>query len=60
MRTLDAKRVLDRQWALRSVYSAQALRDDLKGFLDRRDAITVVEVGEERASRRAEADLARV
>jgi hypothetical protein len=60
MRTLDATQVLDRQWALRRVHTAQELRDDLKGFLDRGDAITVVQVGEERASRRAKADLAGV
>lgn len=60
MRTLDATQILQAQWAVRSVNSAEQLRDDLKGFLDRGDAITVVEVGEERASRRAKADLARV
>jgi hypothetical protein len=32
----------------------------LKQFLDERDRITVTEVGQERASRRAKADLSRL
>ncbi len=60
MRTLDATEILNDQWALRSTQSAQQLKDVLKDMLDRRDRITVVEVGEERASRLAKADLTRV
>jgi len=49
--------VLDLQWALRAKESAAQLKEHLRGFVDPGDGITVVEVGEERASRRALADL---
>jgi hypothetical protein len=57
LRTLQAQQVLDRQWALRAKESADQLKEHLRGFVDPGDGITVVEVGEERASRRAMADL---
>ena len=49
--------MLDLQWALRAKESAAQLKEHLRGFVDPGDGITVVEVGEERASRRALADL---
>ncbi|MBI1896979.1 MAG: hypothetical protein HYZ57_07945 [Acidobacteria bacterium] len=58
LRTLGAVQVLDDQWAMRSKESAAHLRDELRSFLDDRDGIVVVEVGEERASRRARRNLA--
>lgn len=57
LRTLEATEVLGHQWALRTRYSALELKDILRQFLDERDRITVAEVGEERASRRACVDL---
>jgi hypothetical protein len=51
------KQVLDRQWVLRAKESAAQLTEHLRGFVNAGDGITVVEVGEERASRRALADL---
>ena len=53
MRTLQAQQVLDRQWALRAKESADQLKEHLRGFVDQGDGIMVVEVGEERSSRRA-------
>jgi len=47
MRTLQAQRVLDPK------DTAAQLKEHLRGFVDPADGITVVEVGEERASRRA-------
>lgn len=41
----------------RSKDTAAQLKEHLRGFLDPVDGITVVEVGEERASRRALADI---
>lgn len=60
LRTLDATEVLASQWALRSAHTARELKDILKQYLDDRDRITVTEVGEERASRRAKSDLSRL
>lgn len=60
LRTMEATEVLAHQWALRTRYSAGELKEMLRQFLDERDRITVAEVGEERASRRAKADLKRL
>jgi hypothetical protein len=60
LRALEARQVLDRQWAVRSTHTAAQLKDILRRFLGDRDRIVVAEVGEERASRRALADLARM
>jgi hypothetical protein len=51
LRELRAEQILARQWAVRTTFTAAQLRDRFKRFLDA-DRITVVEVGEERASRR--------
>lgn len=56
--SLEARQVLNQQWAVRSTYTATELKDLLRGFLGDRDRIVVTEVGEERASRRAMVDLA--
>jgi hypothetical protein len=56
-RTLGARQVLDRQWALRSTYSAGELKDLLRQLVDDRDRIVVAEVGAEWASRRALSNL---
>jgi hypothetical protein len=53
LRSLEAKQILERQWALRSTYTAAQLKDILREFLDDKDRIVVVEVGQEWASRRA-------
>ena len=58
LRTLEARQLLDRQWALRSTYTAAELKELIRQFLHERDRITVTEVGTERASRRALANLA--
>jgi hypothetical protein len=60
LRTLGASQTLESQWALRSNYTAAELKDIVGGFLDRHDGVTVTEVGEERASRRAKSDLTRL
>ena len=60
LRTLEATEVLGQQWALRSRFSAMELKEQLRQYLDERDRITVAEVGEEKASRRAKADLAKL
>lgn len=57
LRTLEARQVLDCQWAVRTAYTAAQLRNVLRDFLGDRDRIVVTEVGEERASRRAMLDL---
>ena len=57
LRSLQAKQVLGSQWALRARESADQLKEHLRGFLNPQDRLTVVEVGEERASRRAMADI---
>lgn len=59
LRSLEARQVLDQQWAVRSTYTAGQLKDLLRQFLGDRDRIVVTEVGEERASRRAVALLPR-
>ena len=58
LRALDARQLLDRQWALRTTYTATELRNLLRGFLGDRDRIVVTEVGAEWSSRRALANLA--
>ena len=58
LQTLGAKQVLDRQWALRSTYTASELRNLFKSYLDDQDRIVVSEVGAEWASRRAISNLA--
>ena len=58
LRTLGAIQVLDNQWALRTTHTAAQLKAILREFLDDRDRIVVAEVGGERASRRAFANLA--
>lgn len=58
LRTFEARQVLANQWALHSTYTAAELKDILRRFLDERDRIVVAEVGAERASRRALANLA--
>jgi len=60
LRTLEAHPVLSQQWAARSTHSAAQVRDILRQFLGDQDRIVVAEVGEERTSRRALVDLARV
>jgi hypothetical protein len=60
LRTLEATEILAHQWALRSRFSALELKEQLRQYLDSSDRITVAEVGEEKASRRARADLAKL
>jgi hypothetical protein len=60
LRTLEAKQVLDNQWALRSTYTAAELKDLLRQFMDDRDRIVITEVGAEWASRRALVDMGRL
>lgn len=60
LRVLNATQVLANQWALRSHHTAAELKELLRGFLDDKDRILVAEVGEERASRRAMADPAKL
>ena len=60
LRTLDAKQVLDNQWALRSTYSASELKEILRQLIDDRDRIVVAEVGAECASRRALVNMAKL
>ena len=57
MRTFEASQVLANQWALRSTHSAAELKDILRQLLHEGDRIVVAEVGAERASRRALANL---
>jgi len=60
LRTLDAKPVLDNQWALRSTYTASELKELLRRFIGDRDRIVVAEVGAEWASRRALVDMGKL
>ena len=60
LRTLDAKQVLDNQWALRSTYSASELKEIFRQLIDDRDRIVVAEVGAECASRRALVNMAKL
>ena len=53
LRALGATAVMDRQWALRSTFTAIELKDILKEYLDGGDRLVVAEVGTEWASRRA-------
>jgi UDP-N-acetylmuramyl tripeptide synthase len=57
LRTLGARQLLERQWAVRTTYSAVELKRILKDFIDERDRVVVTEVGSEWASRRALANL---
>ena len=57
LRTFEANQVLANQWALRSTHTAAQLKDILRQFLHEGDRIVVTEVGAERASRRALANL---
>lgn len=56
LRQLNAEQILRNQWAVRTTFSAEQLRNRFKRFLSDSDRLTVVEVGEERASRRALTD----
>ena len=60
LRTLEAKQVLDNQWALRTTYSALELKDILRHLMDDRDRIVIAEVGAEWASRRALVNMAKL
>lgn len=60
LRTLGATEVMSSQWAVRTAHTAADIKEMLRGFLAENDRITVAEVGEERASRRAKADLTRL
>ena len=57
LRTLEARQVLPRQWALRTTYTAAELKELFRGFIGDADRVVVTEVGAERASRRALVDL---
>jgi hypothetical protein len=57
LRSLEARQVLNQQWAIRSTYTAAELKEMFRQYLGDRDRIVVNEVGEERASRRALVDL---
>ncbi len=57
LRTLGGRQLLDRQWALRTTYSAAELKEILRQFVDENDRIVVTEVGSEWSSRRALANL---
>lgn len=57
LRALDARQILETQWALRSTYTATELRDLLRAFLGDSDRIVVTEVGREWASRKALANI---
>lgn len=58
LRSLGAVSLLRSQWALRSRLSATELRNELRPFVDAADAIVVVEIGAEYATRRAKTNLA--
>jgi hypothetical protein len=58
LRTLEARQVLARQWALHSTHTAAELKEILRQFIHEGDRIVVAEVGAERASRRAMCNLA--
>lgn len=58
LRAFGATQIIAHQWALRTTHSATELKDILRGFLGEKDRIVVTEVGAERASRRALANLA--
>jgi hypothetical protein len=60
LRTMEARQVLDQQWAMRSTYSAGELKELFRQFIHDRDRITVTEVGVEVASRRALANLGEI
>ena len=57
LRTMEARQVLNHQWAMRSTYSTCELKELFRQFIHERDRITVTEVGTEVASRRAMANL---
>ena len=60
LRTLDAKQVLDTQWALRSTYTAAELKEIFRQLIDERDRIVVTEVGAEWATRRALVNIGKI
>jgi hypothetical protein len=60
LRTLEAKQVLDNQWALRSTYTASELKEIFRQLMDDRDRIVIAEVGAEWASRRALVNMAKL
>ena len=60
LRTLDAKQVLDTQWALRSTYTASELKEIFRQLIDEGDRIVVTEVGAEWASRRALVNIGKI
>ncbi|HLY20132.1 MAG TPA: hypothetical protein VKR61_23050 [Bryobacteraceae bacterium] len=60
LRTLDAKQVLDNQWALRSTFTAAELKEILRKLIDDGDRIVITEVGAEWASRRALVNMSRL
>ncbi len=60
LRALDARQLLNSQWALRSTYTATELRDLLRAFLSDSDRLVVTEVGQEWASRKALSNLGKV
>ena len=57
LRQLKAQQILGDQWAVRTTFSADQLKNRFRQLMDDGDRITVVEVGEERSSRRAMADI---
>lgn len=57
LRTLNAKQLLANQWAVRTQHTADELKELVRGFLADEDRVVVTEVGEERASRRALANI---
>ena len=58
--TLEARQVLDNQWALRSTYTASQLKEIFRQLMDERDRIVIAEVGAEWASRRALVNMAKL
>jgi hypothetical protein len=60
LRTLEAKQVLDNQWALRSTYTAAELKEIFRQLIDDGDRIVIAEVGAEWASRRALVNMGRL
>jgi hypothetical protein len=57
LRQLNAEQILGHQWAVRTTFSAEQLKNRFRRFMADADRLTVVEVGEEHASRRALADI---
>jgi hypothetical protein len=57
MRSLEARQVMQSQWALRSSLTAAELKEIFRQLIDDRDRILVTEVGGEWSSRRALVNL---